>query len=143
MTRTDVAQSLAKIMVLRLNILPPYCYDEDEGEKDDEDYLEFYSQVGPFALEAVTKYREALQELRKDPTSAEALNDLLLAREQFIRGFPFCHDELQDLAPAERAEFDEALEKFYQTKLSPHGTEELLKNLAEYKRLSESILDAL
>ena len=128
-------------MVLRLNILPPYCYDDDEGEKDDEDYLKFYSQVGSFALEGVTRYIDALQELRKDPTSAEALNNLLGAREQFIRSFPFCQDELLDLAPAERDAFDVALENYY--RMSPHGTEELLKYLAEYKRLSESILDAL
>src|SRR3989339_1720886 len=49
-----------KVLLLRIRILPPYTYDEDEDERDISEYLAFYKQNLDMSIDSAKKYIEAI-----------------------------------------------------------------------------------
>lgn len=99
-----IERALDDIQFSRLAILPPYSYNDDEDWRDPRAYLDFYRSVGQESIAASENY---LTELRLLKESGEINNNdmksLFASRRRFLRSFPFCYDELENL-PEEQFE---------------------------------------
>ena len=84
------------IMLARLMILPPYSYDDDEGQRDVDDYEAFFAANREDCLIATDRYLAAWHAFVAQPSSDAAFLSLLGARREFIAKFPFAYDELSD-----------------------------------------------
>ena len=85
------------MQLARTNVLPPYTYDDDEGERSDDDYIEFYHGKLDEAVVAVNTYIERFCELSQRPDSDGAFAAYLASRQQFVKSLPFCDDELSSI----------------------------------------------
>src|SRR5690348_3922024 len=85
---------LSQIAVLRMNLLPPYTDDADEGERDADDYAAFFSHNLDRSIEALNVYERAIANFSANPAADESLDGLLNARALFVASFPFANDDL-------------------------------------------------
>jgi len=83
-----------KVLLLRIRILPPYTYDEDEDERDISEYLAFYKQNLDMSIDSAKKYIEAISCFRDEKLDLK-FEKVLEARKAFIKLFPFAYDELE------------------------------------------------
>lgn len=139
MDRQEVEQAVSRIMSMRLNILPAYCYDEDEGERDSVEYLAFYRNNAQQSMEAARTYAEALKRFYEEHYSESSFHNLIAGRKQFIAFFPFCDDELQGIASGEMEQYVVELEKIYRSICMTHTLPPLLNRLLEYEQLCQKI----
>ena len=110
------------LMLLRMNVLPPFAYDDDEGDKDSSDYVEL--------LAATKAYLNAWNGFLDDPDCAESFEQLLRARKEFIASFPFAIDELQSSTDVDSAK--EQMREIYTQEARLH--EGKLRSLLEETR---------
>lgn len=82
------------IQVMRINILPPYTYDEDEGEYDSDEYIKYYKYNVDMSIESTIKYLEALSSFENEKTDMN-FTQVLENRRFFIKYFPYAYDELE------------------------------------------------
>lgn len=59
----DVSQIIARLRLLRLNTMPPYTYDGDEGERSVDEYLAFFNDRINDSIFALDEYIKSLQGL--------------------------------------------------------------------------------
>jgi hypothetical protein len=97
------------LMLLRMNVLPPFVYDDDEGDKDSSDYVEFLAEHRLPLLAATNAYLNAWNCFLDDTDCAESFEHLLRARKEFVASFPFAIDELQS-----STDVDSAKEQMYE-----------------------------
>jgi hypothetical protein len=122
--------AIENIQSRRLALLPPYAYDGDEGEKDVDDYLEFYQSAGSSALRSAEGYRGELLAAREvGSLNEESMRLLDAKRRGFISGFPFSHDELEGLSEDDLKPFLAQLRNIYEKEL---GSDFILRHLSEY-----------
>jgi hypothetical protein len=133
----SIAQQLQR---LRLNVLPAYCYDGDEAEKTPEDYVGFYSQTGPKALEDVEQYIRAFRRFCADTSSEQAFSELQVARHAFVLSSPYCFDELDNIDPPDRARYIDTLRSIYRSDCT---TGFVIERLDEYRSFIRDLLAAL
>lgn len=81
------------IQSIRINILPPYTYDEDEGEQDDDEYIGFYKENIDLSISSTMTYMEALLSFKTEKTDSN-FTSVLEGRKKFIKYFPYAYDEL-------------------------------------------------
>jgi len=84
----------AEMQILRLNVLPPYTYDEDEGQSSDDEYIAFYRKNADTGLKALRAYIEELGSLFESPISDESFQRYVSSRATFVSSLPFCKDEM-------------------------------------------------
>lgn len=128
--------SIDQIMLIRLNILPPYTYDDDEGERNKDDYLEFYHNRLEDCLESIGEYIEALINFSDHRQSDDAFSRLLDARSKFIKHFPFVYDELQGEETSSLDGFFVQMKNIYNEDLN---SDFLINKLREYRDAVSSI----
>lgn len=87
------------LMLVRINVLPPYCYDDDENERDPEEYECFLKPRIFHCLSAIGAYIEAWLAFVADPCGERVFDRLLHERSGFIGTIPFAYDELEQEAP--------------------------------------------
>jgi hypothetical protein len=124
---------IPEIMLLRMNILPPYCCDDDEGDKSDEDYYAYYKEHIKDSRETTDEYINAWKNYISNTDSDDLYSELLFARSRFITNFPFSYDELD----SNSNEFLEALRKFYEKESK---VDNLTVNLEKYRSALDKIL---
>lgn len=135
----DIEKIVEEMRMLRLNILPAYCYDEDESEKSVEDYLTYYSGNIANGLVALDNYINALQEFKEKPELEDNVGKLMNARAEFIQNFPFCYDELADIEPDKHLQYFEFDPKF--SHKQDYELKFVIDRLHDYKKLLESLRD--
>jgi hypothetical protein len=107
MATDELSGALARLMLLRLNVLPPYTSDEDEGEKDEDDYLAFYQGGVRRSIEALSKYIRSITALGESKNRHSRVQAYLRARRELLATLPFVTDEFpEDNADAYPAFFD-------------------------------------
>jgi hypothetical protein len=87
-------EPVGRLVSLRWSILPPYCSNLDEDQKTPEDYADYFAANGRDGIAATDTYIEKLSSLAATPESDTAFQEVLDARTEFVRLFPFCADEL-------------------------------------------------
>lgn len=87
---------IARLQVIRLNVLPPYTYDDDEGQRSEDEYLDFYEQHIDDSIAALDNYIQALQAVIENRETERVFNEYLAARRRVIEYLPFCSDEIPD-----------------------------------------------
>jgi hypothetical protein len=128
--------SIDQIMLIRLNILPPYTYDDDEGERDKDEYIEFYQNKGEDCLESIEEYIAALNNFSDHRESDDAFSRLLDARAKFIKHFPFAYDELKNEETSSIDGFFVQMKNIYNEDLN---SDFLINKLCEYRDAVSSI----
>src|SRR5690606_25419986 len=101
----------SRIQMLHLNLLPPYAEDLDEGKRSQEDYLAFFRGKAKEFAGVVRKYRDSLRAGLRDPDDPERLNAYFDARAAFVRGLPFCSEQIVDISREDAAWFIQRLWK--------------------------------
>jgi len=91
--------AIETLMLIRLNVLPPYCYDHDESEHDADEYLAHFRQRLPECLRAIDEYVESLIIFTDDSYSEISFARLQEARRRFIESLPFAGDEMDPNSP--------------------------------------------
>jgi hypothetical protein len=99
--RDSTSWIIGEIQFLRLNVVPPYTLDDDEGQRSEDEYVAFYRKNIVEAIRATDAYIEAFGAIVTSPESQEAFNTYLGARRRFVQSYPFCDDELASESPAE------------------------------------------
>ncbi len=136
----EIAQ---EIQFCRSEVLPPYCYNDDEDERDVSEYIEYYGSHVNEAIRNLESYLSALVDLSKSPKTQESIQRVLDERSRFISTFPFCYDELNDFPSDERGEACARLSATYLKDLADgilfDGLRELLVLLEELKKSLSSI----
>jgi hypothetical protein len=128
--------SIDKIMLIRLNILPPYTYDDDEGERDKDEYIEFYQNKGEDCLASIDEYIESLKNFSDHSESYDAFSRLLDARAKFIKNFPFVYDELENEESSGLDGFFVQMKNIYNEDLN---SDFLINKLREYRDAVSSL----
>jgi len=128
--------SIDQIMLIRLNILPPYTYDDDEGERDKDAYLEFYHNRVEDCLASIDEYIEALNNFSYHKESDDAFSRILTARAKFIKNIPFVYDELQNEETSSLDGFFVQMKNIYNEDLN---SDFLLNKLRDYRKAIYSI----
>lgn len=119
-----------KILLIRLNILPPYTYDDDEGERDSDDYLEFYHNRVEDCLASIDEYIESLNNFSDHRESDDSFSRLLGARAKFIKHIPFVYDELRNEETSSLDGFFVQMKNIYNEDLN---SDFLINKLREYR----------
>lgn len=135
----DAAAIISRIQVLRLGILPPYTYDDDEGGRSDEEYFAFYGQSIDRCLESVEQHIESSRSLLAARQSKGTFHRYLTTRARFIETLPFCFDELADEESAAKAGMIESLWLSMSNEQRPMLKEAELGALTEYRKLLMSL----
>jgi hypothetical protein len=130
----SVRAAIDQIKYMRWSLLPPYCENLDEDERDAEAYSEYFSRRLQQSLADTLEYRTALQHFRAGDTGA--MSRVLQARTNFASTFPFCEDGLP-------REVDGNLTGFIDHMATVYGEEEsrrrLIEDLDEYLSLLKSL----
>lgn len=105
MTFASIEDALNEIRLLRTAVLPAYAEDDDEDTRSDEEYIRFFSDNVNEAIRAAAKYCDAFQYLVEHLDEGEAFTAFLDARKQFVRTFPFAHDDWEKALDPESAAF--------------------------------------
>ncbi len=113
------------IILIRINVMPPYTYDEDECERDISEYIEYFNININMSILATTEYINAISNFRNDKIESNFKN-VLESRKLFIKFLPFAYDEIE----SEDEEFGvEYMRKIF---LNDAEMEILQQNLEEY-----------
>ena len=129
---------IRQVMFLRSTILPPYAEDDDEERRNASDYRAFYAETGVQCLSNTEAYINALRQFWDNPDSAKAFEGLLEARAQFIRSFPFSHDELGQ-GDADYAQAVDFMRSSYRDFVRKGTVRMLLDDLEEYRKACQSL----
>jgi len=125
-----ISELIDHLRWIRLAVLPPYCGDEDEGERSEADYVTFFNERADGSISATEKYRESIAAL-DDLPSKEAVEQLLAGRRAFINAFPFCTDELAG-EPVERSQpLENYIISLYRS--SQESRDSLISDLEDYR----------
>ncbi|MEZ6047813.1 MAG: hypothetical protein R3C11_20005 [Planctomycetaceae bacterium] len=90
---SSLSEVLGQLCNLKLNVIPTYAEDDDEGMKDIEDYRQWYESHINEAILTTTEYIHSLTELYTHPDSHELFTRWLECRDAFIKFLPFTYDE--------------------------------------------------
>lgn len=110
---TTMEDLISQLQLVRTNVLPPYTYDDDEGQRSDDEYMDFYSGCLDEAVAAVTEYIDRFHQLAQQPHSDESFAAYLTSRQRFIHTLPFCEDELPSMGEADHDSTYEALRSYF------------------------------
>src|SRR5262249_36862253 len=132
-TPPQISEVIGRIRWMRLALLPPYCHDGDESERPEADYQNFYREHLDEAVLAADGYAAPIAQFSSDESNPTSVQQLLEARERFIRSFPFCEDELQIEPIQERAALEEWMLATYRKNDQAIG--QLIQTLSEYRHL--------
>lgn len=105
----SISEIIARMQVIRLNVLPPYTYDDDEGQRSEDEYVVFYKQHIDDSIAALENYIQAIQGIIENRESERVFNEYLAARRRVIKTLPFCSDEIPDETASDYASIIHAL----------------------------------
>ena len=134
----SIDEVVTEIKFLRMSLIPPYCEDHDEDEKDVAAYEQHFAALGRECKDAAQSYLEALTRLSTSlAEEPAATTELLEARARFAASFPFCVDELPDLKSHDAHSYIDHMMEAYHRDVA---TGFLAKAIAQYIDLLDQVI---
>jgi hypothetical protein len=127
--------TILSLQLLKLNVLPPYAEDDDEGQRDPEDYESFYKEQVERAIQATHRYLASCQAMTRDPTSHASWTDYVVARRAFVQSLPFCYDTSPDASNPQYAEVRRFIVEFFSDRRNQDARESAMTALARFADL--------
>ncbi len=126
-----------KLKFLRMGLVPPYCEDQDEDEKDADDYREhFASRLQECKNDAQRYLASVMQLAGSDAGDSAAVDEVLAARARFAASFPFCVDELASMQPDQAKPYVDHMAQAYRRDAAMGS---LAKSLEQYIALLDEL----
>jgi len=133
--RAAIKTAIKTLMLVRLNVLPPYCYDHDESEHDPDEYLAYFRERLPECLRAIDQYAESLVTFTEDSYSEISFVRLQEARRWLIESLPFAEDEMDPDSP----DYDSLVRYLRTIYEKEAGSWSLKMRLGEYRQALEDL----
>jgi len=132
---------IRELRSLRLNVLPPYTIDHDEGELSAQEYVTYYCSRFSQSIAATDDYISRLDSLLHDRESMNAFDQYLQARVCLIENTPFCEDTFPPASSRDYVSAYELLRNVFTRHERGQFSGQDLEMLHHYRSILASLAD--